>query len=291
RQGQLFTPQRYEGFVQYGMWLTRPRVVREFRGYLETVEYAGPYFQSITDSVDRIYKDPVLQKFWRKGTLLAHRRGRHPLQADIPDEYKDTERWFLLDTSLTPKELRPEEFDNANPPSRQTEIPVFALAMVLGSAPEREWLVYAHAPRQARVGVTITLPDFGPITVDVSQAGSFFHVKEKGKQLQTVHKGGPASFRLEAQRFVEVGADVSFAVTQKYHPTGKLDAIRWDFGDGARSTGDRVTHRFVRPGQYLVTATGSTDGTDVVSQQVPVFVGLKPEDGLVCRLLMKGVLR
>ena len=31
-------------------------------------------------------------------------------------------------------------------------------------------------------------------------------------------------------------------------------------------------------------------GTEVVRRQVPVFVGLKPEEGLVCRLLMKGVL-
>jgi hypothetical protein len=52
-----------------------------------------------------------------------------------------------------------------------------------------------------------------------------------------------------------------------------------------------VTHRFAKAGQYLVTVTGSVEGKDVVSQQVPVFVGLKPEEGLVCRLLMKGTPR
>jgi hypothetical protein len=291
RQGQLFTPPRYEGFVQYGMWLLRPRVVRDFRGYLETVDYAGPYFQPILDAVDRVYRDPVLQRFWRQGKLVANRKGKHPFQADVPPEYKDVERWFLLDTSLTPKELRAEEFDNANPPSRQTEIPVFALALVLGSAPEREWLVYAHAPRQARTGVEITVPDYGAITVDVPQAGSFFHVREKGRQVQAVPKGGPASLRLEAPKFVEVGAPAAFAATEKYSPAGTLGPVAWAFGDGQRESGDRVTHRFAKAGQYLVSAAGARDGTVVVRDQVPVFVGLKPEEGLVCRLLMKGALR
>jgi hypothetical protein len=288
RQGQFFTPARYEGFVQFGMWLTRPRVVREFRGHTETVEYAGPYFKPILDAVDRIYTDPVLQRFWRKGTLVANRKGKHPFQADIPPEYKDADRWFLLDTSLTPKELAPEEFDNAKPPSRQTEVPVFALALSLGSAPEREWLVFANAPRQARTGVRITVPDFGPITVDVPQAGSFFHLKENGKQVQALLKGGPASLRLESPRFVEAGAEVSFAVTEKYSPAGKLGAVKWQFGDGSQAEGDRVTHRFAKPGQYLVSVTASADGKEVASEQTAVFVGLKPEEGLVCRLLMKG---
>jgi len=288
RQGQPFSPLRYEGFVQYGMWLTRPRVVRDFRGYLETVEYAGPYFQPILAAVDRVYTNPILQKFWRKGKLVTNRHGKHPYQAEIPPEYKDADRWFLLDTSLTPKELAPMEFDNAKPPSRQTEVPIFALALVLGSAPDREWLVFAHAPRQARTGVTITLPDFGPLTVDVPQSGSFFHVKENGKQVQALLKGGPASLRLEAPRFVEVGVPASFGASEKYAPTGAIDSVQWDFGDGNRDKGERVTHRFAKPGQYFVTVTGTANGKEVVNEEIPVFAGLKPEEGLVCRLLMKG---
>jgi hypothetical protein len=291
RQGQLFGPQRYEGFVQFGMWLTRPRVVREFRGHTETVEYAGPYFEPILAAVDRVYRDPVLEKFWRKGTLVANRRGKHPFQADIPPDYKDVARWFLLDTSLTPKELRPEEFDNARPPSRQTEIPVFALALVLGSAPEREWLVYAHAPRQARVGVEITLPEYGTLTVDVPQSGSFFHLEEKGRAVTALLRGGPASLRVDAPRFVTVGAPAAFSVSERYSPTGTIDRVEWEFGDGTSEKGDRLTHRFARPGQYLVSVTGFQKGTRVVEEQVPVFAGLEPDKDLVCRLLMKGATR
>ena len=94
------------------------------------------------------------------------------------------DRWFLLDTSLSPRELtRPQEFDNLAPPPSQTEVPVFALALVLGEEGKREWLVYAHAPKGARTGVTISLPGFGDLTADVPQSGCFYHVKEEGRQV------------------------------------------------------------------------------------------------------------
>ena len=238
--------------MQFGLWLTQARSVREFRGWLETVEYAGPYFQAIVRAVDRVYENQVLQKFWRKGTLVANHGRRHPYQSNIPPEYKDVDRWFLLDTSLTPQELRSEEFDNARPPASQTEIPVFALALVLGSAPNREWLVLANAPRQARVGVRITVPEYGNITVDVPQAGSFYHVSENGKQVRTAVRGGPASFRLEAPRFLD-GCEGAFAVAEKYSPAGTIGPAQWEFGD-ERGTGDRVSHRYAKAGQYLLSA-------------------------------------
>ena len=34
-QGQTYNPARYSGTVRFGMWLTRPRVVREYRGWNE----------------------------------------------------------------------------------------------------------------------------------------------------------------------------------------------------------------------------------------------------------------
>ena len=42
RQGQSYNPQRYGGFVQFGMWLLRPRAVREFRGWLQPAETLMP---------------------------------------------------------------------------------------------------------------------------------------------------------------------------------------------------------------------------------------------------------
>lgn len=290
RQGQPFSPARYEGFVQFGMWLTRPRAVREFRGYLETVEYAGAYFDAVLDSVDRVHRHPLLQKFWRNGTLVPNPRGKHPYQADVPAEYAGLDRWFLLHTDLTPGELQPEEFDNAAPPARQLEVPVFALALALGTAPQREWLLYAHAPREARTGVHIELPGYGPVVVDVPQSGSFFLVTEADKQVRPIHKGGPASLHVEAPQTADVDMPVTFAASEKFDPAGSLDAVRWEFGDGGSQTGERLEHRFQKAGQYRVTAVGLQGQQEVARREVPVFVGLKPDQAEVCRLLMKGAL-
>jgi hypothetical protein len=223
--------------VQFGMWLMRPRTVRDFRSHVEAVDYAGPYFAPILDAVDRVWRDATLRRFWRKGALVTNPKGKHPYQADVPAEYKDAKRWFLLDTNRTPKELAPEEFDNAKPPARQLEIPVFALAYVLNDVPNREWLVNAHAPRGAATQVTITLPGFGPITVDLPQSGSFFHVTERPRLIKELIKGGPPSFRVEAPRFVDVGAQATFAISEKYSPEGDLETIKWEIGSLRRPSG------------------------------------------------------
>ncbi len=258
--GEPFTPARYEGMVQYGMWLMRPRVVRDFRSHTESVEYAGPYFQPILDAVDRVWTEPTLQKFWRHGTLVANPKGKHPYQADVPAEYKNADRWFLLDTNLTPKELKPTEFDNAKPPARQLEIPVFALAYVLGQKPNREWLVYAHAPRAARQSVRITVPDYGSFSTYVTQSGTFIHLKEpEGRGAQVVIAGGPASFRFTAPTFVDVGAPATFSVSDSYVVGGEvagpfriLTRIELDGVTTNLLAKADLTRRFTKPGQYFV---------------------------------------
>ena len=295
--GEPFSPARYEGMVQYGMWLMRPRVVRDFRSHTESVEYAGPYFRPILDAVDRVWNEPTLQKFWRQGNAGRESRGKHPYQADIPPEYKKVDRWFLLDTNLTPKELVPTEFDNAKPPPRQLEIPVFALAYVLGEKPNREWLVYAHAPRAARTNVAITLPDYGVFHADVTQSGTFIHAKEgpKGKWVGTIVAGGPASFRLRGPTFVEVGEPATFGVSDAYViGGGGVSPFRFFFDiDGTSkntTANDTVTHRFAKKGQYFVSVTETDSFNPVARKRVPIFVGMKPEKDVVCRLLMHGAM-
>jgi hypothetical protein len=176
RLGQTFNPERYGGMVQFGMWLLRPRVVREFRHWNETLAIGEPYFLPIVQAVDRVHANSTLRHFWRKGQLVANRAHPHPYQVFIPREYQDRDRWFLLDTDADP----------ARPWSLSTELPVFSLALVLGQAPNRKWLVYAHAPRGARTDVTLTLPEYGPLTVDVSVAGSFYLVHEKDNSVRTL---------------------------------------------------------------------------------------------------------
>ncbi len=170
------TPERYRGWIQYGMWLLTPRVAREWRSSADRRERWWEYFKTIIESVDRVHADPVLARFWRQGELVSNRAHPHPFGTDIPEKWKDVDRWFHLDTSADPP--RPWELT--------TRMPVFTLARVIGQKPKREWLIYAHAPMGDKKGVEITIPDYGPVTVDVSLGGSFYLVKEAEKSVTAV---------------------------------------------------------------------------------------------------------
>jgi hypothetical protein len=162
-RGQSFNPERYERFVQFGMWLLRPRVVREFRDWRDTVTYSGSYFASVQRAVARVHGWKVLKEFWRQGELVPNSDGKHPYQTSIPAEIESADRWFLLDTDLRPP----------RPWSLSSEIPVFALALRRQVDGNAQWLVYAHAPLGDRAGVSIRVPGYGWFKIDVQRRGSF----------------------------------------------------------------------------------------------------------------------
>lgn len=174
KDGQTYTPGRFLGWVQFGMWLLRPRVVREFRGSTVPLQPWQPTFEKLLLAVDRVHCNRLLRQFWREGGLVHNLAHRHPYQDDVPRKYRQVHRWFLLDTDL----------DAQRPWQRTTDVPVFSLALVRGGAGSREWLLYAHSPLADRRKVQITLPEFGRLTVDVPRAGAFFVVHEQGKQVR-----------------------------------------------------------------------------------------------------------
>lgn len=170
QDGQTYTPERFLGWLQYGMWLLRPRVVREFRGSTVPLQPWNPFFQQLLAAVDRVHNDPTLEDFWRHGKLVPNLAHPHPFQEDIPARYREIPRWFLLDTDLDPQ--RPWDL--------KTNLPVFSLALVRGEPGTRRWLLYAHSPLEDRQGVTIKLPEFGDVKVDVPRAGAFYVVDQRG---------------------------------------------------------------------------------------------------------------
>jgi hypothetical protein len=174
RRGQVTTPARYGGMVQFGMWLLRPRVVREYRGYLEQRADVGVYFDQVVDAVDRIYSTPTLQTFWRYGVLVANEKHEHPYASALPPWFAGVKRWFMLDTDLDPP----------RPWNLRTELPVFAIALVMGPVGSRQWLIYAHAPLGDREHVTIDVPEFRPVTVAVKVGGTFAIVDERRDTVQ-----------------------------------------------------------------------------------------------------------
>jgi hypothetical protein len=169
KRGQTYSPDRYGGMVQFGMWLLRPRVVRDFRGSEddERIRF-GPYFDEIMEAVARVHHDPVLRDFWRHGRLVGNPVGGHPYETALTPELASRPRWFLLDSA-------------ANPPSPwqlTTPLAVYSLALVQGRAPHREWLVYAFSPLQRSDIVSVRLPEGPEVMVSAAQRGAFTLIEE-----------------------------------------------------------------------------------------------------------------
>ena len=168
KRGQTYSPDRYGGMVQFGMWLLRPRVVRDFRGSLddERIRF-GPYFDRIMDAVARVHRDSVLREFWRHGQLVGNPVGGHPYEAALTPELASRQRWFLLDSPANPP--RPWQLT--------TPLAVYSLALVRGRAPHREWLVYAFSPLRSYT-VPVRIPGGPEVRVRTAPRGVFTRIEE-----------------------------------------------------------------------------------------------------------------
>jgi hypothetical protein len=167
--GQHYDPQRYEGYIQFGMWLLRPRVVREFRDHLATRERFVSYFDSVTHAVKRVHEQAELRQFWERGSLVPNVGEQHPYNDSLPQSLAGAQRWYLLDSDLNPK--RPWSLD--------TVIRVYSLALVTGKAPQREWLIYAFAPLDAEIKTRVRISDGPTAVVQASRGGCFSLLREQ----------------------------------------------------------------------------------------------------------------
>lgn len=167
-RGQSYTADRYGGMVQFGMWLLRPRVVREFRNWSDERIRFGPYFDRVMDAVDRVHRDPLLRDFWQHGRLVANPAGGHPYEAALTAELAARPRWFLLDSPANP----------ARPWQLTTPLAVYALALVRGQAPHREWLVYAFSPLERSGVVSVRIPGGPEARVRTAERGAFTRIEE-----------------------------------------------------------------------------------------------------------------
>ena len=166
-QGQDYDERRYAGMVQFGMWLLRPRVVREFRDHLATRQQFGDYFDELTKAVERVHDDKLLRRFWQHGRLVRNIAESHPYQAGVPADFGDA-RWFLLKASANPP--RPWEL--------KTPLAVYALALELGEPGTREWLIYAFAPLGDFDKTQVAMPGGTTVNIRATRNGCFFHVAE-----------------------------------------------------------------------------------------------------------------
>tara|TARA_R110002049_G_scaffold15822_3_gene64163 strand:- start:14784 stop:16439 length:1656 start_codon:yes stop_codon:yes gene_type:complete len=171
--GQSYSPDRYKGYVKFGMWLLRPRLVREFRGWSDTVNRTENYFLQIVDAVDDIYRSDLLSKFWRYGELVKNDVLEHPYQSMIPSELKEKSRWFLLDANVNP--IRPWRLND--------ELKVFSIALCIGENKDQEWLLYTYSPLDEYKDVKLTLPGYGIVELNSTPKGEYYHLKKNSDEL------------------------------------------------------------------------------------------------------------
>jgi PKD repeat protein len=84
-------------------------------------------------------------------------------------------------------------------------------------------------------------------------------------------------------RRVAVDEVVSFDAANSYDTDGRITAYTWDFGDGAKATGQKASHAFIAPGTYTVSlaveddaavANSTTvDTAEVIVNASPVAMG------------------
>jgi hypothetical protein len=202
-RGQRWDAHRFEGWIQFGLWAERPRLCSEFRGGGPRDAYRKLTWQALVRCIDRPWKNAVLREFWRHGKLVPN-RAEPPfwqLKGHEPEWLRKLDRWFLLTSSANPPRAQVKVTpDSAEAGQRlpdrivdedqewdgTTHIAVWSIALELGEAPKRRWLIYAHAPQGDVLDSTVALPGHGRVKLPrIPVSGSFFLVEE-GKARTTV---------------------------------------------------------------------------------------------------------
>jgi hypothetical protein len=215
------SPQRYLGSVQYGLWLLRPRVLREYQPALDTTHEA--YFKVVLDAVDHVWSDPDLIRFWRRGTLVANDAFRdrstpyldygNPFSWPVQFQAYGKPRWFNLSVAYPFNDDKqrgvagnPLAFNK--PWIQPPNITTWSLALQLGGAPNRQWLVYMYATTADITGpLLFTIPGNPPTGFT---KGGFTNVLRTGRP-STIHQEG--SFLLYTEGRLDPVRTIYFAYT------------------------------------------------------------------------------
>lgn len=162
-----YSPERYAGWIQFCMWIERPRAVREFRG--STAKYEGrnvDYWSAVMGSVDRVWAHETLREFWRESELVQ--------TSGINYWYRPEQNNFMrqnVDPSISAMYLLPcvDNTGTFSYSSKTTPVPVWSLARKRGE----NYLVYAYAPQGDRA-TTVTIPDHGDVQLTATVGGAFY---------------------------------------------------------------------------------------------------------------------
>lgn len=172
--GVPYTYNSYLGWVRYVIWTQKPQFVRDYRGSTKTRENYEGLFRVIAGAVNEVHTNPILRNFWLNGTLVVNPSKGHPYKNNIPPEYANAERWFVLDVDVN----QPTDGWYKDKSYAENTINVFSLAHVIGTAPSRQWLLYVEATVKDFDKVTITIPGYKDVIVPAVSSGSFYVLDE-----------------------------------------------------------------------------------------------------------------
>ncbi len=270
---------RYEGMLQFGLWAMRPRVFREFRGGQTRDAYYQKTWEVYLEIVDRVWETEALHPFWKHGSLVESEVKWQPGNA----EHMKLARWYLLHSNENPP---PSEWPQIWKQETK-ELRVFALALKLGEAPERRWMVYAHAPLGAVRNAHVKLPDFGDLTLDtVTRSGSFYIVNERDGSVEQVLRGEPPRINLSAShRYAPSGSNVTLKPEVTCPPEASWTEFRWSRNRGSdvhRSDDlNDLSITLEESGKHTFRVTGTTNDGTTVTGETTVWVGTPPADSVV----------
>ena len=287
---------RYNGMLQFGLWILRPREYREFRGEDDLRGFNGLAWNELVQSVDRVWNNATLTEFWKFGKLVHNpvfgtREHYFSSTASMPTLLREMDRWFLLTSNVNPAESTWPEYWTIRP---SNALKVFALALSLGEAPNRRWLIYAHAPLGSVAGSSVTLPGIGSVVLDyIPRSGSFFTVNEGSLTATALLRGGPAEIALTpSARHIVPGASVTVSAALRHPPATAITGYTWRVpGEADRTSATLVnqTYTFPTPGEKMITLEAATaDGATVV-EQVSIWVRPSPPtDGVVLDMPLRS---
>jgi hypothetical protein len=272
-KGQEMPPERYEGYVKWGMWLTRPRVVRDFKYSTETREENWEWFKPIVEATDEIHVNPALERFWKYSDPV--------LLTDIPHPWKyrdefwpelfyngnERMRWYQLPNDITYEPVSEDEYSTMRPKIFN----VWIMANAIGISPEREWLIYAYTPLEAEMNVTAELPGYGDITLTAKRGGTYYLVRESGSDEYIETEPGVRAVEFDDIELKEGEAHRFNGVYSTAHKCNITD-YSWDFDDGTTSDSIATNHSFSQAGTYEVELTVTSDSGKVDSDTIMVTV-------------------
>ncbi len=272
-RGQAVPPERYGAYVKWAMWLTRPRAVRDFKFSADPMEENWQWYKTIVDAADEIHVNPTLERFWKYSEPVLLTDIPHPWQ--YRDEFwpelfyngNERMRWYQLPNNLT---YEPAYSDNYTSIGGRT-FNVWIMANVIGTSPEREWLIYACTPLQAEMDVTAELPGYGDITITAKRGGTYYLVRESGNDEYIETEPSVRAAELDD---IELNTGETHRFNGINSAAYKCDitSYSWDFDDSTTSDSIAVNHSFSQPGTYEVQLTVTSDSGKFDSSTMEVTV-------------------